>query len=75
MNEPTREQLARVHYLRMKSHYGAKWADINALCDGQWPQNDKEWRQTDHGAPWDANVHMARFHWKLAHEIVAEVQA
>ena len=73
MTEPTREQLARVHYLRMKAHFGAAWAEKNALCEGQWPQDEKDWRQTDHGAPWDTNVRMARWHLRLAHAIAAEV--
>ena len=75
MSAPTREQLARVHYLRMKAHFDKRWADDNAFAEGQWPQDEKDWRQTDHGAPWGANVRMARWHLKLAHEIVAEVPA
>jgi len=58
-----RETLRQIHELRMKAHWG-KNAKLTP-----WPQNDAEWRQTPHGAPWDTNVEMARFHLKLAQSI------
>ena len=69
------ELLGRVHYLRMKAHYGKKWAEENAFADDRWPKSRAEWEQTGHGAPWDTNVHMAEFHLKLALEIAREVAA
>lgn len=70
MNE--REQLARVHYLRMEAHYGKSWADRNAFTSERWPADDRAWRQVEHGHPADSNVHMARWHLKLAKRIAAE---
>lgn len=55
--------LYEVHKLRMQAHWG-KNAEL-----GPWPQTEAEWRQTSHGAPWDTNVHMAIWHYKLAGEI------
>ena len=60
------ERLERVHTLRMQAHWG-KNADLSP-----WPQTDAEWRQTPHGAPWDTNVEMAKFHLKLAQRIKDE---
>lgn len=69
MTEELRHRLKEVHFLRMAAHWGKKWAQENAFCDGRWPATDKEWRQTDHGAPWDTNVEMAKFHLTLAQQI------
>lgn len=60
------DRLRRVHELRVRAHWGK-----NASLD-PWPQSDADWRQTAHGAPWDTNVHMARFHLKLAQQIKDE---
>jgi hypothetical protein len=50
----------------MREHWGKSF---DAFAPGRWPQNDREWRQTDHGAPWDSNVHLARWHLGLARKI------
>lgn len=65
--------LRTVHYLRMVEHWGKAWADEHAFANRRWPADDKDWRQTGHGAPWDANVEMARFHLRLARKIVTAV--
>jgi hypothetical protein len=57
------DKLTAVHRLRQQAHWG-KGADLS-----KWPQNEAEWRQAPHGAPWDANVNMARWHLKLANDI------
>lgn len=60
------EELAEVHRLRMAAHWGKSY---DAFAEGRWPRTPAEWRQTPHGAPWDSNVEMARFHLKLAKAI------
>ena len=60
------EKLYAVHTLRMQAHWG-KNAKLTP-----WPETPAEWRQTDHGAPWDTNTIMARFHLKLAQKIKDE---
>jgi hypothetical protein len=72
MAEINHDVLARIHYLRMKAHWGAKWATENAFKDGRWPLTEKEWRQTPHGASWDTNVEMAKFQYNLSREINEE---
>lgn len=64
-----RATLTRAHQLRMESHWGKRF---DALAPGRWPSTDAEWRQTDHGAPWDSNVAMARWHLRLARTMQAE---
>jgi len=59
-------RLRRAHELRMQAHWGK-----NAPM-GAWPETDAEWRQTPYGAPWDANVHMAEWHLKLAAKMKEE---
>ncbi len=61
----TEEQakLTSVHELRMKAHWGKNASLL------PWPQTEAEWRQTPHGAPWDTNVEMAKFHLKLAQNL------
>jgi hypothetical protein len=59
-----RDRLYAVHCLRMYAHWG-KGFDTSK----NWPQTDAEWRQVEHGSPCDANVHMARWHLKLAQQI------
>jgi hypothetical protein len=49
------ETLRRVHELRWKAH----WGDRHDTSQRPWPKTEAEWRQTPHGAPWDANVHTA----------------
>ena len=71
MTEAQKFQLATIHYLRMKAHWGKKWADENAFVGDRWPKNAKEWRQADHGAPWDSNIEMAKFQLALTKEIIA----
>ncbi len=61
----TREAtLHAVHLLRCEAHQGMMVRQVD-----NWPQTPAEWRQTPHGAPWDANVHMAEWHLKLATKI------
>lgn len=62
-----RERLFRMHCLRQRAHWGK-----NADVQKNWPQTDAEWRQVDHGSPCDTNVHMARWHLKLAEQVQAE---
>lgn len=57
--------LYRVHCARYRAHWGEGF-DVASL---PWPKTPKEWRQTDHGAPWDTNVEMARWHLKLATQL------
>ena len=66
MTKAEQERLARVHALRMQAHWGKNAKLL------PWPQTDAEWRQTPHGAPWDTNVEMARFHLRLAQNIKDE---
>lgn len=63
-----RERLRRIHELRLQSHWGAK-ADVST---SPWPQTDADWRQTPHGAPWDTNVEMAKWHLAFARKLQAE---
>jgi len=65
--------LSTVHYLRLKNHWGKKWADENAFKNGRWPSNAKDWRQTGHGASWDTNVEMAQFHLQMHKDITNAV--
>jgi len=67
--EPSLFNLSRIHYLRMRALWGEKWAVQNAFTGGRWPQSEADWRKTPHGAPWDNNVEMAKFHLQLAKEI------
>lgn len=60
------DRLAEVHRIRMKAHWGA---GFDAFAPGRWPSCEKEWRQTPHGAPWDTNVEMAKFHLLVAQQI------
>ena len=57
MNED-RELLHRIHVARLKAH---GWSDA-VIAGSPWPRNEADWRQTAHGAPWDSNVYMARWH-------------
>jgi len=66
----TREVLFKVHKIKMAAHWGHKYAEQNAHKN--WPSTDKEWRQTSHGAPWDTNVEMAKFHLALAKDLQKE---
>lgn len=64
---PDRELLRAVHDLRMKAHWGKNY---DTSLDA-WPNTNADWRQTPHGAPWDSNVHMAKFSLALAEQIAA----
>jgi hypothetical protein len=64
-----RERLAKVHARRMRAHFGKNY---DPFLPGRWPQDDKEWRQTPHGAPWDTNVEMAKWHLDLAQDLKNE---
>lgn len=66
--EEERFRLTRIHVLRMQAHWGKGYD----LSQTPWPQTIQEWRQTPYGAPWDTNVHMARWHYQLALQIQAE---
>ena len=57
-------KLLAVHTLRMKAHWGK---NVNLA---PWPETDADWRRTPHGAPWDTNVEMAKFHLKLAQSLL-----
>lgn len=61
-----REQLTEIHKVRMRLHWGSKF---DALAQTRWPKTDEDWRQTPHGAPWDANVFVAEHTLKLAREL------
>lgn len=61
-------ELFRVHVLRMQTHWG-KSVDVSKFA---WPKTEAEWRQTGHGAPWDTNVHMARWALKFAQAMADE---
>ena len=63
-----RAALRRIHDLRMKAHWGNNY---DASCNA-WPQSDTDWRQTDHGAPWDTNVYMAKWHRDFARKLQSE---
>lgn len=63
-----REQLQRIHELRLKAHWGKNY-DTSLT---PWPQTDADWRQTEHGAPWDGNVHMAEWHLNFARKLQEE---
>lgn len=57
------ETLRTVHELRYKAHgYPLK----------PFPETEKELRAADHSSPHDADVHMARWHLKLAQSIKDE---
>lgn len=58
MADEDRELLRKVHEARLRAHA----YNDDAIAVSPWPNTDKEWRQTEHGAPWDANVNMARWH-------------
>jgi len=62
-SEEKKLQLTKVHELRMQAHWG-KNANL-----GPWPEEDREWRQTPYGAPWDTNVYMAEWTLALAQKI------
>jgi hypothetical protein len=64
-----RTRLAQVHKARMKAHWGKGY---DPFAPGRWPSTEAEWRQTDHGAPWDSNVIMAKWHLALARQLQAE---
>ena len=71
MTPDNHEELRRVHYLRLKAHWGKKWADENAFSPDRWPEDRAAWAAVAHNKhPADANVEMARFHLKLAREIM-----
>lgn len=53
--------LHEIHVLRLKAHGHS----ADAISRAPWPKDDKEWRQTEHGAPWDSNVNMARWHLRV----------
>ena len=57
--------LYRVHCVRMQTHWGP---DVD-MARFAWPKTPKEWRQTEHGAPWDTNVEMARWLLKAAQKL------
>lgn len=59
------ERLQRVHELRWEAHWGKNY-DVTKQA---WPKTGAQWRQTPHGAPWDANVHMAEWHLALARKM------
>lgn len=53
-----KDLLYKVHILRLRSHgYTKEQAERSP-----WPKTAADWRKTPHGAPWDANVHMAEWH-------------
>lgn len=58
--------LFQIHALRYQAH----WGPNVDLARFPWPKSEGEWRQTPHGAPWDANVMMAIWHRDLAQKIV-----
>lgn len=58
-------RLKAVHELRWKAHWGKNYD----VTQQPWPKTDAEWRQTPHGAPWDANVHMAQWHLDFARKL------
>jgi hypothetical protein len=63
----SRDKLRQVHVLRMRAHWGKRY-DVDR---SPWPSTDAEWRQTEHGAPWDSNVHMAQWHLDFARTLQA----
>lgn len=63
-----RELLHCVHCARYRAHYGAS-VDLSRF---PWPTSDADWRKTPHGAPWDTNVEMARWHLALAKQMQAD---
>ncbi len=71
MEPDNQQELRRAHYLRLKAHWGKKWAEKNAFSPDRWPEDRAAWAAVAHNKhPADANVEMARFHLKLAHEII-----
>ena len=71
MTPDNHEKLRRVHYLRLKAHWGKKWADEKAISPDRWPEDRAAWAAGTHKKPpADANVEMTRFHLKLAREIM-----
>jgi hypothetical protein len=68
MSQQEKDRLFRIHELRWKSHWGKKY-DISLQ---PWPKTDADWRQTDHGAPWDSNVMMAKWHLEFARTLFKE---
>lgn len=68
MNPADAETLRRIHELRMKAH---GWPQ-DLIAAAPWPKTDAEWRQTDHGAPWDTNVQMAKWHLAFARKLIKE---
>lgn len=66
MNE--RERLYRIHELRWKKH----WGDSFDVTTKPWPKTEADWRQTPHGAPWDTNVEMAKWHLEFARKLQEE---
>ena len=64
ITDDEKTQLFKVHCLRQQAHWG-KNADVNK----NWPQTRAEWTEAEHGSPCDTNIHMAKFHLKLAQSI------
>lgn len=60
-----KDRLWRAHELRHK----VMWGDKVDLSRFAWPQTDADWRQTPHGAPWDANVEMAKHTLELGRRL------
>lgn len=60
-----KELLYEIHVRRIRAHWGKKY-DVTRQ---PWPKTDAEWRQTPHGAPWDTNVDMAKWHLNFANEL------
>lgn len=60
-----RDTLRTIHELRLAAHGYTR----QAIEASPWPKTEKEWRQTEHGAAWDTNVHMARWHLSFYHKL------
>lgn len=61
------ERLRRVHEIRMRAHWGKSY-DVTR----NWPQSREDWVAAEHGSPCDANVHMARWHLRVARQMLEE---
>jgi hypothetical protein len=57
-NQAEKQRLLAIHEARLRAHWGKKY-DVSKA---PWPKSDADWRQVGHGAPFDTNVIMARWH-------------
>jgi hypothetical protein len=68
MTPEQKDLLTAIHLARYEFYWGKAQAEKDGMK--RWPKTDKEWNQTGHGAPWDANVEVAKDMLKLGNRLL-----